>query len=497
MTTDLSTTSSEVVETNSLREVLMFCAVLIVEIYSLSVSFGGPFFEVGYFLLVVISQTFAGAYIWAKLRQTDKTLPLPELLAMGFAIGSASAAISQLIIRDLLDIRLFLSPLIPIIGVAIWLITKRDPQLPVTITHANTNTLLWLLFPAPLALSFFIWELYFVFIIPLFILVIAMKSTRTANEYLLMLALTVLSAVFGVLVRIAHPISVALGLVGGDEIMDEGFAIGFTNWGIDAHIGRVGDSFAYYKLSHCWLGPLLELSGASPMIISTSVMPLTVFTFVGLALWSLSHVVFKYSDAANLAAILFFVGNSLPEPDNLAIRVGQCLVVVYLLTGVTALLKTWSIHSIEMLVVATAFFIIFATRLQYGLFVLLGYSIHKLTMLIRHKVRFGHCLLLAIVVALSLVLCFLIFFNEPAHATGTPNQESLLGLFLLLASFVAVRSIIPLLTLKRNLSVQFELPLLIVVSAILIFFLIPLSALANAPSLTIALLISVFISQQV
>ncbi|MSZ67920.1 MAG: hypothetical protein F2712_04570, partial [Actinobacteria bacterium] len=113
MSTDLSKTSSEVVETNSLREILLFCAVLLVEIYSLAVSFGGPFFEVGYFLLVVISQTFAGAYIWAQLRQSDKTLPLPELLAMGFAIGSASAAISQLIIRDLLGIRLFLSPLVP------------------------------------------------------------------------------------------------------------------------------------------------------------------------------------------------------------------------------------------------------------------------------------------------------------------------------------------------------------------------------------------------
>ena len=130
----------EISEPNSLREVLLFCAVLVVEVYSLAVAFGGPFFEVGYFLLVVVSQTTAGAYIWAQLRRTDKSLPLPELLAMGFAIGSASAAISQLIIRDLLGIRLFLSPLVPIISVAIWLVAKRNTRLPVTITHANTNT---------------------------------------------------------------------------------------------------------------------------------------------------------------------------------------------------------------------------------------------------------------------------------------------------------------------------------------------------------------------
>ena len=58
----------EVSDPDSLRNVLLFCGVLLVEIYSLSVAFGGPFLEVGYFLLVVISQTIAGAYIWAKLR---------------------------------------------------------------------------------------------------------------------------------------------------------------------------------------------------------------------------------------------------------------------------------------------------------------------------------------------------------------------------------------------------------------------------------------------
>jgi hypothetical protein len=179
MNTGLSPTSSEIVETNSLREISLFCAVLLVEIYSLSVAFGGPFFEVGYFLLVVISETFAGAYIWAKLRQSDKTLPLPELLAMGFAIGSASAAISQLIIRDLLGIRLFLSPLVPIIGVAIWLFTKRDSQMPVKVTHATTNTLLWLLFPAPLAYSHWIPELMPLFLIPLLICATIRKHQKT------------------------------------------------------------------------------------------------------------------------------------------------------------------------------------------------------------------------------------------------------------------------------------------------------------------------------
>jgi len=484
-------------EPNSMREVSLFCAVLIVEIYSLAVSFGGPFFEVGYFLLVVVSQTFAGAYIWANLRQSDKTLPLPELLAMGFAIGSASAAISQLIIRDLFGIRLFLSPLIPMIGVAIWLLTKRDRQLPVTITHATTNSLLWLLFPAPLAISYFQWELNLIFTIPLFLIIVVLKSTKATNQYLLLLVVTALSVVFGLLIRIALPFSVALGLVGPDEIMDEGFAIGFSNWGIDEHIGRSGDSFAYYKLSHCWLGPLLELIGASPIIISTSVMPITVFVFVGLSLWSLSQKVFKNSRAANLAAVLFFIGSSLPEPDNLAIRVAQCLVIVYLLTGLIALLSTWSCIFQESLVVALIFFVLLSTRSQFGVIVLSGYLLHRSILLLRRKLTLRHYVSTAAAVVSSLVSSFLIFLNEPAHAVGAPNQSSKFALVGFLLSFVGVRSIIPLLAIKRDKNYQLSFLIAIVVSSVIIFFFIPLSILANSPSLTIALLASILISNDI
>ena len=483
-------------EPNSLREVLLFCTVLLVEVYSLAVSFGGPFFEVGYFLLVVVSQTFAGAYIWAQLRRTDETLPLPELLAMGFAIGSASAAISQLIVRDLLGIRLFISPLIPIIGVTIWLVTKRNARLPVQVTHATTNTLLWLLFPAPLALSFFVWELYAIFVIPLLIFTIIIARTKNTSEYLILVSLATLSAIFGVLIRMVHPISVALRLVGGDEIMDEGFAIGFSNWGINENIGRAGDSFAYYKLSHSWLAPLLELCGASPMIISTSVMPLAVFTFIGIALWSLSYGIFKNSAAANCAAVLFFLGNSLIEPDNLAIRVAQCLVVVYLTAGITAMMKPYSNKIIEALVVATIFFVIFATRIQYGLILLVAYFFHQLVMVVRRITSLRHFVSLMTAIVISLAVCFLIFYNQPAHAAGAPNEENTIHLVLLLVGFVGLRSIIPLLTVEKQLLHQSFLLPMIIVSAAVVFFLIPLATLAGAPSLIIALLSSVVISQK-
>ena len=497
MSTELSTTPSEVAEPHSLREVLLFCAVLFVEVYSLAVAFGGPFFEVGYFLLVVISQTTAGAYIWAQLRRTDKSLPLPELLAMGFAIGSASAAISQLIIRDLFGIRIFLSPLVPIICVAIWLIAKRNPRLPVTITHANTNTLLWLLFPAPLAMSFFIWTLHLIFIIPLFFYSIVILKTKNNSYLLFIFGIPVIAMIFVLLMHFTHPISVAVGLIGFDEIMDEGFAIGFSNWGLNENIGRTGDSFAYYKLSHVWLAPILELTQSSPMIVSTTAMPLVVFTFIGLSLWATSFHIFRSSSAAGIASVLVFAQNALTEPDNLAIRVAQCLVIVYLLTGLIALKKNWNTDSQESLIVALVFFVLMSTRTQFGVIVLLGFLFHKALLFVRRKLTFRHCVFVIVAIVLSLVSSFLIFFNEPAHAVGAPNQSSEFALIGLLISFVGVRSIIPLLTVKRDKNIQLDFPIVIILSSVLIFFVLSLATLANSPSLTIALLASVLVSNDV
>lgn len=484
-------------EPNSLREVLLFCTVLLVEVYSLAVSFGGPFFEVGYFLLVVVSQTFAGAYIWAQLRHTDETLPLPELLAMGFAIGSASAAISQLIVRDLLGIRLFISPLIPIIGVAIWLVTKRNARLPVQITHATTNTLLWLLFPAPLALSFFVWPLLLLFVGPLTLILLLCHYFRKFNLYIYIFSVIALSAALFLISGKKQAISIALSLSGMDEIFDEAMAIGFSNWGINDHIGRVGDSISYYKLSHVWLGPVLELAKSPPMIITTSLVPIIIFSFIGLALWTLSFQIHKSNSAAGLAAILVFLQSALPEPENLAIRIAQCLVLVYLLTGITALIKSSQSRLTECLVAGFVFFVIFATRAQYGLILLLGYSLYKLFMVLKKQLSLTHYIGLMTALGIALILCFLVFFSAPAHATGSPNQGSFVGLFCLFLSFVALRSLIPLLAVRQRLHEESTLLYMTIGSSVIIFFSIPQADLSNAPSLTIAMFVSILISSTI
>ena len=290
--------------------------------------------------------------------------------------------------------------------------------------------------------------------------------------------------------------SIALSLIGYDELFDEAMAIGFSNWGLGEHIGQAGSSFAYYKLSHVWLAPILELSHSSPMIISTSIMPLIVFMFIGISMWAASYQIFRSSTPAGIASVLFFLQSSLPEPDNLAIRVAQCLVIVYLLTGLIALMKAWNCIFQESLVVLFVFFVLISTRLQFGIIVLSGFLLFKILLFFRSKLSFRRSVLVIAAVVLSLVSSFFIFFNEPAHVVGTPNQNSNFALIGLLISFVGVRSIIPLLVIKRD-NNQLDFLIVIIVSSVIIFFLIPLSILSTSPSLTIALLVSVLISNDI
>jgi hypothetical protein len=497
MTTDLSATSSEVVETNSLREITLFCAVLLVEIYSLAVSFGGPFFEVGYFLLVVISQTFAGAYIWAQLRQSDKTLPLPELLAMGFAIGSASAAISQLIIRDLLGIRLFLSPLVPIIGVAIWLVTKRDPQLPVKVTHATTNTLLWLLFPAPLAMSFFIWELYATFIIPLFLLIFLLFKFKICSRLSLTLVVCTLSIVFSIVSRITSKISIAIGLAGNDELFDEAHAIGFSNWGINENIGQVGSTFRYYKLSHIWLGPILEVTHASPMLLSTSVVTLFIFLIVGVALWATSFRLFQSTTSAGVTTIFVFIQHSLPEPFNLNIRLAQSLVLVFFVCGFLIFVLVWRNLTQELIATFAVTSVVFAMRAQYAIILISGILLHKLFLFAKKQISILNLALHSISAATAFMCIFLLFLNESQTESGAAPRISIIKLLHLLIGGLIVRAIIPLIATRDSINERTGIIFATILSSILVYLGFAQTALGDTPTLAIVLLSSFLIANEI
>jgi hypothetical protein len=318
--------------------------VLLVEIFGLSVALGGPWFEVSYFLLVVVSQTIAGAYIWAHLRKHEQQLPIPELLAMGFAIGSSSAAISQLILRDLFGIRLMISPYVPIIAVAIWLFVKRSPKLGVEITHTDSTTLLWLLFPAPLAISHYVWLLLPTYLVPLLIFVLFIHRSEVIwiarNSKQLMIISTVLFAIATYFtISVLTNVSPAIGLAEADLLFDVGHSITFANFGVNENIGMVGQNFQYYKLSHLWLGPILLNTTEVGISVATTIVPLLFLLMIGMALWALTYYFSKSNRAANISAILFFALATIPEPIILELRIAYLFPYLTLLCGGLLILK--------------------------------------------------------------------------------------------------------------------------------------------------------------
>ncbi len=485
-------------EPNSLREVLAFCLVLVVEIYSLAVAFGGPFFEVGYFLLVVISQTTAGAYIWAQLRRTDKSLPLPELLAMGFAIGSASAAISQLIIRDLLGIRLFFSPLVPIIGVAIWLVVKRNTRLPVTITHANTNTLLWLLFPAPLAISFIIWDLLAFFIIPMAVVIFIDQKIRRNHFFEIGCLAIFHSTIFVFIYKAFQPFSIAKALATNDELFDEAHAIGFSNWGIGENISQAGTSFGYYKFSHVWLGPILELTNSSAMLISMSIATIVIFTCIGASVWALSFQLFKSNKTAGITCVFIFLQHSLQEPFNVNLRLTQSLVMVYFIVGINVLIKKWQSTFRHSFLIAIVFFVLFATRSQYGIFLLIGLIAFNLLQLTRKNISVKSFVKENFLIGVTLIVCFLVFFTgSKSSPTTYTDKYTALGLLGLFFGSLVVRVIIPLLVSRPSKTTGLGIIVGTMFTAFAISFVMPQATLGEAPTLAISVLGAVLIASQI
>ncbi len=327
-------------EPNSLREVLLFCAVLVVEAYGLAVAFGGPFFEVGYFLLVVISQTLAGAYIWAQLRRTDKTLPLPELLAMGFAIGSASAAISQLILRDLLGIRIFLSPLIPIIGVAMWLVARRNTRLPVTITHATNNTLIWLLFPAPLVLMTYSMYLLPLFITPLLLAIYFANKRQTLpvspnNKLLAFISLLflLLATTYRISFNAGTKFAIGIDRYADDIRFDVVQSIASARWGLATNAELANQYLAYYKFSYLWLAPIANFNSERLFNLSVTVIPIFLITIVGASLWAATLCLSKRTAAAGIATVLFFIQTNFSGDAGVNLRTGWILTSIYLVSA--------------------------------------------------------------------------------------------------------------------------------------------------------------------
>jgi hypothetical protein len=325
----------------SRNDVLWFCLVLLVEVIGLSVALGGPWIEVSNFLLVVVSQTVAGAYIWAHLRKHEQQLPIPELLAMGFAIGSSSAAISQLILRDLLGIRLMISPYVPIIAVAIWLLVKRSPKLGVEITHTDSTTLLWLLFPAPLALTQYSYPTFIFFVIPFFIFAVFVGARKLELVFFSRIALpfiAIFSYILGSFINFTSNNGTGISrAVNNDSRFDVAFALGTAKWGVNSNLANFGQTESYYKLSYLWLGPIFRLIDLKAIDLIEASVPLLIVLFLGFAIWTLTQRITENSTVAGLSTVVIYVQVILPDSLQFSIRPTWLLGLTYLVVAASLL----------------------------------------------------------------------------------------------------------------------------------------------------------------
>ena len=357
------------VTVKSQNDVLWFCLVLLVEVFGLSVALGGPWIEVSYFLLVVISQTIAGAHIWAHLRKHELQLPIPELLAMGFAIGSSSAAISQLVVRDLLGIRLMISPYVPIIAVAVWLIFKRSRRLAVKITHTDSTTLLWLLFPAPLALTQYSYPTFIFFVLPLFVLALFLSSKKF---YLNLVSIFVLPFVLLISFTLGSFINLVSNngagisrAISNDLRYDVAYAIGTARWGANSNIAFFGQTESYYKASYLWLGPIFSPLNSKAIDLIEASVPAFLISILGFALWTLTQKLEANTTIAGLSSVLIYLQPIMPDSLQLSIRPTWLLGLIYLVTAALLLLVgPWREASIVRVVVSVSGFLVAITRLS-------------------------------------------------------------------------------------------------------------------------------------
>ena len=468
----------------SRNDVLWFCFVLLVEVFGLSVALGGPWIEVSYFLLVVVSQTIAGAYIWAHLRKVEQQLPIPELLAMGFAIGSSTAAISQLILRDLLGIRLMISPYVPIIAVAIWLLVRRSPKLGVEITHTDSTTLLWLLFPAPLAMSYFVVELLPVFVVPLTIFALAASSNRLKNRLVdldnrrfelvavfFVLLLTIATALISTFLR---TFSVAVSLIGNDELYDFAHARGFAQWGIQENINVVGETFSYYKLSHLWLGPIVDQLSPDAILITTSILPLFLYLLIGSSLWSLTKRLFNSRKIANVAAVLIFVQTALPEPYVIERRPLYLFATVFLIAILIMVSATSDTRVIYRFLIFLSAFLMASIRVQYAAVVMSGILLFELANVIQRRRKAMSLIVTTLMVILGFALSYAIFFRLGTAQTSYLTRPDLFPSLRTIFEALGLRVLMPVsifYLIKSRRSNQFLE--IVSVSALIFLFFVP------------------------
>ena len=398
-----------------------FCSLLVFEVYSLAIALGGQWVETSCFMLICVAQIISGAFIWIRLRK-GVVIPLPELIAMGFVIGVTIAAISQLIIRDLLQMKPLLSPFIPIVIGANCLHSSKRSRISYKITHADSNTLLWLLLPAPIAVSHYLPDLLFTFVFPLICIILVYKrvtkggstkkNSTQVNYIQVLVALFVLGIVTKIFSFFIRDSKSAISLIGPDDLYDFSNGRGFAIWGLEENILGVGHSFSLYKFTHLWLGPIIENTPSATPVLLTSVLLFLLLTIFSCALWAFTLNVTKKNKIAYLTPLIFVLHATLPEPYALPMRPLYLLANIFIVSAVL-ILNVFSANSKQLFCSVTIVaFVLASLRLQYAIILLTGVLISQGINSMKDKKRKKGFVVAVLATVLGLFLSYIIFYSR-------------------------------------------------------------------------------------
>jgi hypothetical protein len=468
----------------SKSNIFYFCCILIFEVYGLAIAIGGRWVETSFFFLVCLSQVSAGAFIWLEIRKYRETR-LPELIAMGLAIGVSFAAFSQLIIRDLLGISLPISPYLPIIVSAILFSLKRNKRPRIQITNVSSMTLTWLLLPAPLAMAHYVPILLFSFVAPfacisfLYYKNLLRRNIDTSLGFeSFAFFITVLCALC-VITRICSAVMYdslsAITSIDNDILFDYAHAKGFTLWGINENINVVGQSFSYYKFTYLWLGPLIISTPLSSPLLLTTLLPLLFYCFIGLGLWAVTKHLSQIDKVANFTLVIFFFAMTSPEPYVVQTRPLYLMANFSLICAFIVVSKAWEWQQSLFAVHALVAFILASIRLQFALIFIAGLIFSEIYSSIRNKEITKKSIVVLTSMFLGTLISISVFYSSTDSANFEIGRQSFLKLLGTTVDAVLLKSILPLILLiivKSNLK-RFENIIFIILASLLYHFLFP------------------------
>jgi len=347
---------------------LIFCSVVVLQIIGLSIALDSGIFEFLYFLAITCSQIYGGLLVLSAIDKTEVRRSLPEAITLGFIVGSASAVIAQLLLRDLIGIRWPISPYIPIVLGVLGTVVKRRRLDCIRISTSEIETLIWLLLPVPTLFSAYNWPIFVFVALPTGLLLLKSGGISTKNLVCRSTAILAFgsTAVWSLTSRNVVNGSGISRVISDDARFDLAHAIGVSTWGISSNIEFSHQTLSYYKIAYLWIGPILAPIGESAINIIEHAVPMFLVVLLSFALWTLAMRLFNSTRIAGLASSILYIQVLLPDSIQVNLRVVHLLGLVFLIAVLSVCLRSTQVDKLgNLLLFLTSGFFVAGTRLQF------------------------------------------------------------------------------------------------------------------------------------